>query len=245
MVIFSIIVLTVGFILIFLPSIFLCKGNEGFSAFNDALQHGVASNLFLNSLLINAAICLPYALDVLLDSWWNRGYNKSDHAQNSLVRLMPILIFGIPDTLMFVYKISPRFISQTLISQSIACLCYMTLSLRCDDLGVWNKRVTKHMIALITSIGVLAYYAETACVHSSPYYILMFLLYSITATFGLFYFTYHCYLWYRKYPGWNEQTPEQLFCLLYMVQLPLYISAQFLVWAIGSQLSPLTHFTAR
>lgn len=240
----SVMVMVAGSFLIFVPPLFLGNNND-LTEYDHSLEEGVASHLFLNALLINAVICLPQALDCVLDLCWNRGYNRIAHVQTPFTRLLPTLIFGIPDLLMFIFRVTPKYINQTMMSQSIGALGYIVISLQCDDLGIWSKNVTRRMIIIITIIGILAFYAETVSTQTPSLYAIMYVLYGLATSIGLTYFIVNCYSYSLIYPGWSYQSSEQFFCLIYMALFLFYLLGNFLIWGVAAKFRPLTFFDTR
>jgi hypothetical protein len=238
-------ILGTGVMLIFIPAVFIRSETPGLSDVEESLKHATESAAFLNALLVNAIICIPLTLDVTLDSLWNRNYNKAYKMKTHFSRWMPILIFGVPDIIMYFLGISPRYVNQVLTSQSICALCYILLALRCDDLGIWTNGSTLKLIALTTFCGLITFYTAIVSSQAFPLFIVMVLLLIASVLGGLVFFSSFCWIWYKRYPGWSGQSPEQFFCIIYMSQFVMYLVAQLLIWGIALQFSPTTLSTTR
>ena len=234
-----------GVLIIFIPAVFIRSETPGLTDVEESLKHATESAAFLNTLLINSIMCIPLTLDVILDSIWNRNYNNGYKIKTHFSRWMPVIIFGVPDIIMYLRGISPRYVNQVLTSQSIGALCYMLLALRCDDLGVWTKGSTLKLVAVTTFCGVIAFYTAIVSSQVFPLFVVMVILLIATILGGLIFFSSFCWIWQKRYPGWSSQSPEQFFCMIYMSQFVMYLLAQLLIWGIALRFSPTTLSTTR
>lgn len=234
-----------GMLIIFIPAVFIRSETPGLTDVEESLKHATESAAFLNTLLVNSIICIPLTLDLILDSLWNCNYNKAYKMKTHFSRWMPIIIFGVPDITMYLYGISPRYVNQVLTSQSIGALCYILLALRCDDLGVWTKGCTLKLVAVTTFCGAITFYTAMVSIQAVPLFPVMVVLLIVTISAGLTFFSSFCWIWQRRYLGWSSQSPEQLFCMIYMSQFVIYLVAHLFIWGVALQFNPTTLSTTR